>query len=321
MNSGFFSNIKIENFKSLRSVEIKDCKRINLFIGRPNVGKSNILEALSMFSLKQSKPAESILFRELIRTDSEIDLFFNGDESQIIKIQADSQLLTYKYDFQNGLEKTSGSSDSTDNPILHPRKYIFQSHNIKNINLTVSNNSETSLSIPFGENLLNILQRNSKLLNECREFFKEYGLQFLIDRGTKTLRISKNIEGGELPTIFTIPYGSIADTLQRIIFYKAAIASNINSILMFEEPEAHSFPPFISHITQEIIHSTTNQFFITTHSPFITNDFLEEIRDELAIYVVSWKNGETVINKLSKEQLYDVYQYGVDLFYNIEIFD
>ena len=43
MNKAFFTDITIENFKSLRSVALKDCNRINVLIGRPNVGKSNIL--------------------------------------------------------------------------------------------------------------------------------------------------------------------------------------------------------------------------------------------------------------------------------------
>ncbi len=47
----FINHIDIRNFKSLRDCEITDCKRINLFIGRPNVGKSNIIEALSLFSI------------------------------------------------------------------------------------------------------------------------------------------------------------------------------------------------------------------------------------------------------------------------------
>ena len=59
--------------------------------------------------------------------------------------------------------------------------------------------------------------------------------------------------------IFLIPFHSIADTLQRMIFYKAAIESNQNSVLIFEEPEAHSYPPYISKITQEIINSEQNQ--------------------------------------------------------------
>ena len=36
-------NIEIKNFKSIRHQKIEGCKRINVFIGYPNVGKSNIL--------------------------------------------------------------------------------------------------------------------------------------------------------------------------------------------------------------------------------------------------------------------------------------
>ena len=87
---------------------------------------------------------------------------------------------------------------------------------------------------------------------------------------------------------------------------------------MFEEPEAHSFPPYIVHITQEIINSISNQFFITTHSPFVLDDLMQNARKELAVYIVHWKNGETVTTKLTDAQLEEVYQYGVDLFTNIE---
>ena len=46
----FISNIQTLNFKTIRNYDITNCSRINLFIGRPNVGKSNIIEALSLFS-------------------------------------------------------------------------------------------------------------------------------------------------------------------------------------------------------------------------------------------------------------------------------
>lgn len=45
----FIQNIQIKNFKSAKNVRFEDCKRINLLIGKPNVGKSNLLEALSIF--------------------------------------------------------------------------------------------------------------------------------------------------------------------------------------------------------------------------------------------------------------------------------
>ena len=103
-------------------------------------------------------------------------------------------------------------------------------------------------------------------------------------------------------------------------FHKAAILSNNNSILLFEEPEAHSFPPHIVHITQEIINSKTNQFFVTTHSPFVLNDFLENAREDLAVYLVDWNDGETTIKRLSDDDMYEIYQYGIDLFTNLETF-
>lgn len=110
----------------------------------------------------------------------------------------------------------------------------------------------------------------------------------------------------------------MADTLQRIIFFKTAIASNTDSVILFEEPEAHSFPPYIVHVTQEIIHSQTNQFFISTHSPYIVNDFLENCREDLSIFMADFKEGETIIKRLSREELDEAYQYGVDLFMNNE---
>jgi Predicted ATPase len=51
-------NISIKNFKSIKDLEFK-AKRINLFIGKPNTGKSNILEALGIFMF-------SFLSRELL---------------------------------------------------------------------------------------------------------------------------------------------------------------------------------------------------------------------------------------------------------------
>jgi predicted ATPase len=118
----------------------------------------------------------------------------------------------------------------------------------------------------------------------------------------------------------SFPYSSVADTLQRVIFFKTAIASNKDSILLFEEPEAHCFPPYIKHIAEEIIASESNQFFIATHSPFILDTFLENARTELAIYMADFKNGQTVIKRLTDNEVEDVFNYGLDLFFNAELF-
>ncbi len=43
------TKLSVSNFKSVRQLDI-DCKKVNLFIGEPNTGKSNILEALGLLS-------------------------------------------------------------------------------------------------------------------------------------------------------------------------------------------------------------------------------------------------------------------------------
>src|SRR5690606_37362115 len=122
--------------------------------------------------------------------------------------------------------------------------------------------------------------------------------------------------------INTIPISLIADTLVRLIYFKSAIYSNRKSVLLFEEPESHMFPPYISKLTSDIIYDENkNQYFITTHSPFVLNDFMEDIdKKDLSIYAVGYKKetGETIIRRITEDEMEEIYQYGVDLFFNLE---
>ena len=311
----FFENIKIENFKSLRHVELTDCKRINVFIGKPNVGKSNILEALSVFSATSKNGIDRALLNKTIRYKHEVDIAFNGNVENISHFVSNFADFQLTFDLKDGMKLTS-HIDKPDNASI--KKYSF---NFREKELVLQDDGN-SLWCPYGQNLLDVLLQHSKLLAECQTLFNAYRLQLFFDRNQRSLKIAKQTGkiGDYVPIIFSVDYGMIADTLQRIIFYKAAIASNKNSILLFEEPEAHSFPPYIVHITQEMIESKDNQFFLTTHSHFVLNDFLENAREDLAVYLVDWQNDETVVKRLSSDDLHEIYQYGVDLFTNLETF-
>jgi len=50
MGQGLIKRLAVENFKSIRRLEL-ECRRVNVFIGEPNSGKSNLLEALGLLSL------------------------------------------------------------------------------------------------------------------------------------------------------------------------------------------------------------------------------------------------------------------------------
>ena len=92
------------------------------------------------------------------------------------------------------------------------------------------------------------------------------------------------------------------------------------SILLFEEPEAHLFPPYIKKITTDIIFDEkNNQYFINTHSPYVLNNFLEEEKENISVYIVSYKE-ETKVKRLDDDELKRVLQYDIDLFDSLESF-
>ena len=66
-------HVEINNFKSIKHLELDDCKRINLFIGYPNVGKSNIIEALSLFSLPYLNEGDNL--NKFIPAENRFELF------------------------------------------------------------------------------------------------------------------------------------------------------------------------------------------------------------------------------------------------------
>ncbi|MGN6490798.1 MAG: AAA family ATPase [Agriterribacter sp.] len=340
----YIKNIEIKNFKSIQHQTIDDCRRINVFIGYPNVGKSNILEALGLFSFLQLG-TEVFDFKNICRVQNFAELFYNQDTKQLIEIainekigvqasldfnrdldlnirllvdshgEPDSLLLTkIVIDKQNLVKTSSRVTESNYKHIIENiKKYDFRKEIVLNAQKGLS------LSIPFGDNLLDVLQGSSVLRKEISSIFEKYGLRLLIDRVDGTIKFIKEMKDD---TAVIIPYHQVADTLQRLIFYKTAIGTNEETALLFEEPEAHMFPPYISKLTSDIIFDENkNQYFITTHSPFVLNDFMEDVdKKELSVYAVGYKKetGETVIRRILEDEIEEIYQHGVDLFFNLE---
>lgn len=85
------TKLSIRNFKSIKELDI-DCARVNLFIGEPNTGKSNILEALgllSWFGYIHKNPNEFIRFKNLRQ------LFHEGQINEPVQIAIEFILGTY----------------------------------------------------------------------------------------------------------------------------------------------------------------------------------------------------------------------------------
>ena len=327
----FIKNVNIQNFKSIADLKLEDCRRINLFIGYPNVGKSNVLEALSLFSVPFLKEGESL--NKLVRFVNKNELFHNASlMHSIIKTNKGNNVLENEKQLTMIMDNTSNSfsgySFSADLKVhcyddtekfpdkrrKDIKRYSFQTNN------KWESNGDIQLLPPFGENIIDTLSYSdsvSEVKAWMKREFKKFGLEYVLDKSTNSLKVQKRLGNDE---VFILPYSSIADTLQRIIFYKTAIASNKNSVLLFEEPEAHAFPPYIDTIMYDIIKAKTNQFFIVTHSPLVVNAFLEykESREETSIYMFDYKNDQTTVKRLSDEEIELVYEYGDSLFFNLE---
>lgn len=320
-------SVSIKNFKSIKSVALSDCRRINVLIGRPNVGKSNILEALALFDVPYLAISSNRSLRQLVRIENTADLFHNGVSSAPVEVQAGDDSLIVSRTVNNGVSvdiavhgevypyafpSTLTLSSKKKGPTVLPRiiAYFFPTHFVpESMNVGF-------LLPPSGANLMETVAKLPHLKASLAELFHGYGLKMMFDTGSGQIKAMR--ENGL--DMFLVPFGSLADSLQRLIFYKSAINSNHGKVICFEEPEAHTFPPYISNVVNDIIASDSNQFFITTHSPYVIGSLLESAGDDLAVYVVDMKDNETVVTRLSDKQLQHAYDNGMDMFYNIEAY-
>ena len=318
--------ISIQNFKSLKNLQIEGCKTFNLFIGRPNVGKSNLIEALSCMAIPYLYPMKKVL-SSIFRIERSSAFFYNGNISEPIKINVGNYKIrlentsSNKVDFY--VEHIKGAQPLSivdlkvkkgldDYPIFKP--YSYEAH--------ASADWHTQVDMPFlcpwdGNNMMQVLQQNESIMQFFVDLLKEYDLQLTLDVAAQELRILKPLSE---TSSFIIPYKALADSIKRLMFYKAAVDSNKDSVLMFEELEAHAYPPYISKIARTIIQNPNNQYFITTHSPYVVNEFLEDTSVDVAIHIVDYKEGKTIVKTLSDKEMKEVYEYGIDLFFNTEAF-
>lgn len=320
------NSVSIKNFKSVKSVALSDCRRINVLIGRPNVGKSNILEALALFDVPYLVNTSNKSLKSLVRIENTADLFHNGVATPPTEVTAGSNSLTVSRSATNGLlidiwvqnemSRYAFSSLLTLSTRREPGvmpgilSYFFPKHFVP------ESSNIGFLLPPSGANLMETVANLPYLKSGLAEMFHAYGLKMMFDTGSQEIKAMR--ENGL--DMFLVPFSSLADSLQRLIFYKAAIESNTGKVICFEEPEAHTFPPYISSVVNSIIASRSNQFFITTHSPYVMSSLLESAGDDLAVFVVDMEDNETMVRRLSDRQLQNAYDNGIDMFYNLEAF-
>ncbi len=313
--------VHVENFKSLKDISI-ECRRINVFIGKPNAGKSNILESIGIFSLLNSHHV-----RELVRYKNTTELFFERDVRRKIKIDIDQMTFEYSFSPPHGIvgsqnakfnfslldngdiNKSGGSVD--------PKLNTIKFYKFEQIPEPMAALPADVLSATRGNNLSGILLSNKELRTLVNDLMGEFNLKVVVRPTENVVEVQKESEG----IVIAYPISSISDTLRRMIFYLAAIKSNEGSTILFEEPEAHAFPYYTKYLSELIALDAKNQYFISTHNPYFLLSIVEKTPQvELAVYVVTMKQGETQVKMLQEKELTEIMDDGLDIFFNMEKF-
>lgn len=344
MSDSMINELAIQNFKSIQHLTLKP-RRINLFVGNPNTGKSNLLEALSLFSVLPQGD-----LRDFIRFEKLRHLFYDGNVKKSIEVSVKNgeelysiqeivtvskqdegfivqfksvQKIPHRANIVGAtelVEQSSGKaqiSDQNTTLTFVRSRFKFKKYSFRKAELSRANASLTSLQVPFGQNIYDVIETNPSLFEEVASLFDRYGLSLVLNQENESLLTQKKIGH----RVFQLPYSLVADTLQRMIFYLAAVKTNTDSILIFEEPETHSFPPYISQLATSIAESKSNQFFIATHSPYLFNTIIEETpKEEVAVFVVDYENHQTLVHSVPESDYGEIIDYGIDIFFNIRRF-
>ena len=145
--------------------------------------------------------------------------------------------------------------------------------------------------------------------------FRSRGLRLGLRPQEGKIEVIKSLEDD---IIISHPYSLASETFQRLTFYQAAILSNHDSVLVFEEPESHSFPYHTKFLAEQIaLDENGNQYFIATHNPYFLLPVLEKARKEdVAVHIVYYEDYQTKTRELAPEDLAELAE--VDVFTNLE---
>lgn len=318
--------IKIQNFKSIRELSL-EVRRVNIFIGEPNTGKTNALEALSLLS---ENVYEKDNLRKVVRFQNLGDLFFDNDISKNIIVSGGE--FNLKLQISQGSTHYGGFTCTTLNSKNESVEFsVFGNGEIqksfpvefkKGVRRYIFDKIEKFeplileyLNPPIGNNLPQVINNRPEIYDSISSILQERGFKLLLRPVENEIHLAKEVRG----KLSSYPYQTISETWKRIMFLLAVLETNKDQVLLLDEPEANIFPFFNTQIAETIGVYNTNQFFITTHNPYLLQSLIEKTpKEDLCVFVSRMENFETLIAQLDSEQISEVLDMGASVFTNFD---
>ncbi|MFH7903761.1 MAG: AAA family ATPase [Candidatus Aenigmatarchaeota archaeon] len=327
--------VYIQNFKSIEALEI-NLNKINVIIGPPNTGKSNLLEALHLYGciktsyyFYQSTKKYIKPFFDIIRGFEEsCSLFRDFEPNNVIKLEIKG------FDKINISCKKEKEYDGLNRILFNGRPFpeflVTETPNLPFVNLYryeefIKKRKETiksdTLLFPDFSNLVYVLrdiQIRHKLIEIINESsLKNYGISIKelksIEEGENLLIVDRDKLYYKLSKLELLP-----QSFQYLFLFTVAIVSNEvfskendeTCIVLFEKPDSHMFPIFIEDFV-EILRDNVKRtkVVLTTHNEATLIYMIDKINPEdLNVYgVLRGKEGYTEIVPIDIEKLRDKY--------------
>jgi AAA15 family ATPase/GTPase len=322
--------LQIRHFKSVKALDLK-CNRVNVFVGEPNTGKSNILETIGLLHLfaDQHEDFHGNDISSMLRISQWTQLFHNQDLSQPVSIAADKTRVELRHDDERKQIDVYTGKDKFAS--LRPDRLYVIGERPPSVRFALYRfrkrdefpSRETRFVVPpDAPNLMEVIRSRRELLESLRGLLGELNLNFVFDLTSRTIRLERQTSAGEgVRETLYLPYTSLSESLQRTIFNLAVVLGNRNAVIALEEPEVHMFPPHIKKLAELIAKDNSNQYFISTYSPYLLISLIEKApKNELNIFLTYLEHNETKVRMLTNEQKEEVLDMGSDVFFNLDKF-
>lgn len=229
--------------------------------------------------------------------------------------------VSYRYDAQTNSDKVQVDDDTTlelTNTSSGLQSLIPLFVHLNYINKDVYNQ-------PEAKSLSDIQVSESFLLTMYTELFRKADKTGQILLGVTTSEAGKrSIQASPTiahigPFLFQFSNKKYADEC-RDIFERYVNTDHTDVFL--EEPENNLFPPTQAKLVDWLMEMSQEEhgsnLFIATHSPYIMTAFLERDLKDFKLFIESVVGGKSVVKTASEEDVQEIYDDGIDLFYNIE---
>ena len=339
--SDYITQVDIKNFKLFDNVTVKLIKSFNIILGYNGLGKTSLLQAISIGLLSQtsnasSKPDE---YKEYIKKDTEfaeINIYYENEQRQVrvensgllaVKNSQLSKNLLLSYGVNLNSEMKDEEAERFFEYLLNGKDDVYSTKSIFKDNSNNFQNplnvlyklqkEETNLANSISELLIDTLNKFLKLIseNETITIEKQGNKIFFRDFAGTHLDL-KNLSEGYKDHILLI-----SDIVMRIIAARNTVLEQLNApvnsdlllkakgIILIDEFDRHLHPSWQRKLLSQLKETFPNiQFVLSTHN--IVS--LQSAEGE-KIFVMSVENGKVSIKDgnipigYSIEALYEYY--------------